>query len=174
MSRKYLEADRDGSHDWERVVVAASGGTLSEDSHGEQEGAAGTFGGGGDRLPSSTQESTGRPPARDATPPSNLSSSDLGPQICDLRGCSQRFEPSLIICRSPVSPVPMYPGVHQSSASKGCNLCSKAVQLGRCCLQHLELPLKEDSGKILQIHPGDHHQAKRQQGFCAPISTLDM
>ena len=72
-----LEADNNGSHDRERVVRAASGGTLSEDSHGEQEGAAGTFGGGGDRLPSSTQESTGRPPARDATPPFNLSSSDL-------------------------------------------------------------------------------------------------
>ena len=58
---------------------------------GSRRGAAGTFGGGGDRLPSSTQESTGRPPARDATPPFNLSSSDLGPQTCDLRGCSQRF-----------------------------------------------------------------------------------
>ena len=84
MSIQDLEACEDGSHDRERVVRAASGGTLSEDSHGEQEGAAGTFGGGGDRLPSSTQESTGRPPARDATPPFNLSSSDLGPQTCDL------------------------------------------------------------------------------------------
>ena len=100
-----LEAE-DGSHDRERVVRAASGGTLSEDSHGEEEGAAGTFGGGGDRLPSSTQESTGRPPARDATPPFNLSSStsDLGPQTCDLRGCSQRFELSLIIYRFVESP----------------------------------------------------------------------
>ena len=35
-----LEAE-DGSHDRERVVVAASGGTLSEDSHGEQEGSSG-------------------------------------------------------------------------------------------------------------------------------------
>ena len=67
---------------------------------GRRRGAAGTFGGGGDRLPSSTQESTGRPPARDATPPFNLSSSsDLSPQTCDLRGCSQRLESSLIVCR---------------------------------------------------------------------------
>ena len=99
MSIQDLEALEDGSHDRERVVRAASGGTLSEDSHGEEEGAAGTFGGGGDRLPSSTQESTGRPPARDATPPFNLSSSHLGPQTCDLRGCSQWFESSLVVCR---------------------------------------------------------------------------
>ena len=96
---------------------------------GRRRGAAGTFGGGGDRLPSSTQESTGRPPARDATPPFNLSSSDLGPQTWDLRGCSQWFESSLIVCRSSVSSVPIYPGVHRSSTSTGCNLCSKAVQL---------------------------------------------
>ena len=82
MSIQDLEAWEDGSHDRERVVRAASGGTLSEDSHGEQEGAAGTFGGGGDRLPSSTQESTGRPPARDATPPFN---STCPPQTSVLR-----------------------------------------------------------------------------------------
>ena len=62
-----LEAG-DGNHDRKRVFRAASRGTLP---HFHGEGAAGMFGAGGDRLPS-TQESNGRPQTRKATPPFNL------------------------------------------------------------------------------------------------------
>ena len=97
--RKYLEAE-DGSHDRERVVRAASGGTLSEDSHGEQEGSSGHVwrrrGQAAIIHPGEHRPSTGK---GCNTSVHLVSSSHLGPQTWDLRGCSQRFESSLIVCR---------------------------------------------------------------------------